>query len=192
MPTFSVTRLPELTQFLQETAPTAANLEAIAAAGEAAAAGAEALAASSRSSSSRTADALSSLDGVDPSSIDLLGWSLRSLGSMSSTDEDDDAAAAGILGGLPLDPNTPGAPAPGLDFFDFLVEQGAIKTATTSFPRMGECSNTSVQQQRASAGQALGWVLACMVVEAYGRLAVLQQGRQTCVAVAAVSVFDCR
>jgi len=128
VPTFSVTRLPELTRFLKETAPTATNLEAFAAAaGPATAADGD--------SSSSSAGALSSIEGLDAESVALLGWSLRS-GSLSSTDEDDDAVAAGALQ-LPLDPNSPGAPALGLDFFDFLVETGAVKTATTSFPRMG-------------------------------------------------------
>lgn len=131
VPTFSVTRLPELTRFLKETAPTANNLEALAAAAE------PATAADSGSSSSSGADALSSIEGLDAESVALLGWSLRS-GSLSSTDEDDDAVAAGALQ-LPLDPNSPGAPALGLDFFDFLAETGAVKTATTSFPRMGGC-----------------------------------------------------
>lgn len=143
VPTFSVTCLPELTQFLLDTAPSAANLEALAAAGGAAAAAASSPDASPSSSS----DAMSSIDGLEPGSIALLGWSLRSgsMDSMSGTDSDDDAVllAGGV--GVPLDPSSPGAPAPGLDFFDFLVEQGAVKTATTSFPRMGECLDRSVK-----------------------------------------------
>jgi hypothetical protein len=63
-----------------------------------------------------------------------------SMDSMSGTDSDSDDAAVLAGGvGVPLDPRSPGAPAPGLDFFDFLMEQGAVRTATTSFPRMGEC-----------------------------------------------------
>jgi hypothetical protein len=136
VPTFSVTRLPELTQVLKNTAPTAANMAAMAAAEtEPTAAAATA---GSIASSSTSNDSLSSIDGLDPGSVALLGWSLRSgsmdsMSSMSSGEED-----SGVLG-MPLDPHSPGAPAAGLDFFDFLVDQGAVQTATTSFPRMGEC-----------------------------------------------------
>lgn len=135
VPTFSVTGLTQLTQVLRSTAPTADNLQTLAAS----AAGAAASVASSSSNSSF--DATSSIDGLDAEQISLLGWSLRSQDSLSSTDDDDDEGAAmnaaeGLIGAL--DPSSPGAPAPGLDFFDFLVEQGAIKTASTSFPRMGE------------------------------------------------------
>lgn len=146
VPTFSVTCLPDLTQFLLDTAPSAANLAALAAAGDAAASTAAAAAAAAAdspvASPSSSTDALSSIDGLEPGSIALLGWSLRSgsMDSMSGTDSDSDDAAVLAGGvGVPLDPRSPGAPAPGLDFFDFLMEQGAVRTATTSFPRMGEC-----------------------------------------------------
>lgn len=136
MPTFSVTCLPELSAVLRDTAPTAANLEALAAAGDAAQAAAAAAGAAASSSGS---SAVASIDGLEPESVALLGWSLRSgsLDSISSVDSDDEGAPFGSA--VPLDPNSPGAPAAGLDFFDFLVEQGAVRTATTSFPRMGEC-----------------------------------------------------
>jgi SAM-dependent methyltransferase len=52
----------------------------------------------------------------------LLGWPLR------------------VAKGEVLDAAAPGAPAPGLDFVDFLVEQGALQMATCSFPKMGEAA----------------------------------------------------
>jgi hypothetical protein len=61
--------------------------------------------------------------------LGLLGWSLR---SSSESGSDDDEAAS-----LWLDPTAPGSPAAGLDFVDWLVEAGALCTASTSFPRMG-------------------------------------------------------
>ncbi|KAF8065826.1 haloacid dehalogenase-like protein [Scenedesmus sp. PABB004] len=71
---------------------------------------------------------------LDPSSLGLLGWSLRSE-SESESESDDDGGAAG----LPpwLDPTTPGAPPPGLDFLDALVGAGHVTLASTSYPRMG-------------------------------------------------------
>lgn len=166
-----MTCLPELTQCLKDTAPTAANLEALAAAGDVTAAAAAGI------SSSSSSDVLSSIDGLQPEAVALLGWSLRSgsLDSMSSTDEDEGAVML-----TPLDPNSPGAPAAGLDFFDVLVEQGAVKTATTSFPRMGECSSSgglAVQLSRCSAAL---WAMqsipeACMSSNSTCRMA--QSGR---------------
>lgn len=144
VPTFSVTRLPELTQVLKDTAPTAANMAPMAAAGtEPTAAAAAAATAGSIASSSTSSDALSSYDGLESGNVALLGWSLRSgsmdsMSSMSSGEED-----SGVLE-MPLDPHSPGAPAAGLDFFDFLVDQGAVRTATTSFPRMGEFRNCCI------------------------------------------------
>jgi hypothetical protein len=66
---------------------------------------------------------------MDSSSLGLLGWSLQ---SSSESESDDDEAAQ-----LWLDPAAPGNPAAGLDFVDYLVEAGALCTASTSFPRMG-------------------------------------------------------
>lgn len=125
MPTFSVRSLPELTRVLLDTAPSPpSSLEAAADS-------------SSSASSGSVGDALRSIEGLEADSIAMLGWPLRSLASTSSTDSDDDDAAAAFAAQLLLDPCAPGAPAPGLDFFDALVELGAIQTATTSFPRMG-------------------------------------------------------
>lgn len=55
---------------------------------------------------------------LDTSHLGFLGWP---------------ASAANQL----LDPSTPGAPAQGLDFVDFLLDYGFIRTASCSFPRMG-------------------------------------------------------
>lgn len=108
IPTFSVSSLVELRQFLQDTAPSSSGVQG--------------LDLSSSSSSS-----------IDSSSLGLLGWSLRS-SSESESDDDESAAAAAMSW---LDPTAPGNPAAGLDFVDYLVEAGALCTASTSFPRMG-------------------------------------------------------
>ncbi|GBF88396.1 hypothetical protein Rsub_01108 [Raphidocelis subcapitata] len=57
----------------------------------------------------------------------LLGWRARVPGG-----EDPTAVAAALM-----DPNEAGAPAPGLEFADWLIGMNALCIATTSFPRMG-------------------------------------------------------
>uniref|UniRef100_A0A383VST6 Methyltransferase domain-containing protein n=1 Tax=Tetradesmus obliquus TaxID=3088 RepID=A0A383VST6_TETOB len=110
IPTFSVSSLVELRQFLQDTAPSSSGVQ-----------GLDFSSSSSSSSSS----------SIDNSSLGLLGWSLRS-SSESESDDDESAAAMSWL-----DPTAPGNPAAGLDFVDYLVDAGALCTASTSFPRMG-------------------------------------------------------
>eukprot|EP00878_Enallax_costatus_P040110 GHUV01046100.1.p1 GENE.GHUV01046100.1~~GHUV01046100.1.p1 ORF type:complete len:315 (+),score=113.05 GHUV01046100.1:3-947(+) len=107
IPTFTVNSLTQLTDFLLRTAPVS-DIDTAAI------------------SSSST---VGSLDDSS-SSLGLLGWSVRS--TMSESESDDDE-----LGVLILDPSAPGNPAPGLDFVDWLVQQGAITIASCSFPRMG-------------------------------------------------------
>lgn len=118
IPTFSVNSLTQLQDFLLNTAPVS-NVEG--------------LTADIRGQSNSGASGSdSSIDGMLSSSnsrLGLLGWSVRSV-SESESDEED----AGLLY---LDPTAPGSPAPGLDFVDFLIQQGAITTASCSFPRMG-------------------------------------------------------
>eukprot|EP00775_Hariotina_reticulata_P013404 gene13404-13532_t len=63
-------------------------------------------------------------------------WGLQPgklLMSCSDSDDESDGGAAEPV----RDPSTPGAPAPGLDFVDWLVDNGALVTASCSFPRMG-------------------------------------------------------
>lgn len=111
IPTFSVNSLVQLRQFLVDTAPKSdvQGLETAAAA---------------------VAGASSSDGASDSSSLGLLGWSLRS--STESESDDEEASAP-----LWLDPSVPGNPPAGLDFVDFLVHSGALRVASTSFPRMG-------------------------------------------------------
>lgn len=110
VPTFAVRGLDELREKLLATAPGATNTD-------------------DNASSSST-----------NGSLGLLGWSL------SSESEDDEvavgsaegAAAGAALQRWWLDPTAPGAPAPGLDLVDALVDElHVLRCATTSFPRMG-------------------------------------------------------
>ncbi|KAI8468343.1 MAG: HAD-like domain-containing protein [Monoraphidium minutum] len=67
-------------------------------------------------------------DSTDDEDAPLLGWRARAAGA------EDPAAVAAELA---ADPLQPGAPAPGLDFADYLIGMNALCIATTSFPRMG-------------------------------------------------------
>ena len=102
IPTITVTKLPELEEILQKTAPGAAG------------AASDGIASSSSSQNQQQEH--------EEKYRHLLGWPLR-----VSEDE-------------VLDPAAPGAPAPGLDFVDFLTEQGALQMASCSFPKMGEAA----------------------------------------------------
>lgn len=57
----------------------------------------------------------------------LLGWRARVAGG-----EDPLTVAAALM-----DPTQPGAPAPGMDFVDYLIDMSALCVASASFPRMG-------------------------------------------------------
>lgn len=66
-------------------------------------------------------------DDTDDELEPLLGWRARVGGAEGA------AAVAAAL----ADPLAPGAPAPGLDFADYLIHMNAMCIASTSFPRMG-------------------------------------------------------